>query len=161
MIKKNSVVSLRYCLTNPEGEELDRAEADEPLSYLHGFGQIIPGLEKALAGMKVGDKKDVIVSPEEGYGDAIPELKIKASRANFPPNSKIVPGIQFTADLGEGKSQHFVVQAVEGDDIYIDGNHPLAGQTLHFAVEVLAIRDATKEELTHGHAHGEGGHHHH
>ncbi|MBI4177948.1 peptidylprolyl isomerase [bacterium] len=160
MIRKNSVVGLTYCLTNSEGQELDRAGADEPLSYLHGNGQIVPGLEKELEGLGIGDKRKVTVSPEEGYGEVVPELKVKAKRSNFPADLKIFPGQQFSAEAGAGHTQFFVVQEVEGDDVFLDGNHPLAGQTLHFDVEVVSVRDATKEELAHGHVHGEGGHHH-
>ncbi len=161
MIKKNSVVTLKYCLKNIEGEELDQSTDDEPLSYLHGTGQIVPGLENALSGLKAGDKKEVTIPPGMGYGNIVPELKIKVGRSNFPKGNKIEEGMQFMAEVPDGHQQPFTVKKVEGEDVYLDGNHPLAGQTLHFAVEVLAVRDATKDELSHGHAHGPGGAHHH
>ena len=160
MIKKNSVVTLKYCLKNSEGLELDQSDEKEPLSYLHGSGQIVPGLEAALSGLKTGDKKAVALSPQEGYGEVVPELKIKVERANFPKDKPVEEGMQFVAEVAGGHQQPFMVHKVEGEFVYLDGNHPLAGQTLHFDVEVLGVRDATKEELTHGHAHGPGGAHH-
>ena len=160
MIKKDAVVTLKYCLKNTEGLELDQSDEDEPLSYLHGSGQIVPGLETALSGLKVGDKKAVTISPKEAYGEVVPELRIKVDRANFPTEKPIEEGMQFVAEVAGGHQQPFMVQKIEGDHVYLDGNHPLAGQTLCFDVEILAVRDATKEELTHGHAHGPGGAHH-
>lgn len=161
MIKKNSVVNLNYCLKNSNGEELDRSDKDQPFAYLHGVGQIVPGLEKALEGLAVGDKKEVTVPPAEGYGDLIPTLKTQVERSNFPEGVDIQAGMQFEAE-GEGNRRIiFEVLSVEGDKVNVDGNHPLAGETLHFSVEITGIREATQEELTHGHAHGEGGAHHH
>jgi FKBP-type peptidyl-prolyl cis-trans isomerase SlyD len=160
MIKSNSVVSLSYCLKNGDGEELDRADKNQPFAYLHGAGQMVPGLEKELDGLNVGDKREVTVPPSEGYGDVIPQLKLQVERASFPKDTDIKPGMQFEAQEGE-KRIIFTIQAVEGDQISVDGNHPLAGETLHFDVEITGIREATKEEQAHGHAHGEGGAHHH
>lgn len=161
MIKKNSVVSLSYCLKNSNGVELDRADKSEPFAYLHGMGQVVPGLEKELEGLAIGDKKDITVSPTEGYGDLNPTLKFQVDRGNFPKGADIKPGMQFEGQGDGGSRTVFTVKAVVGDKIDVDGNHPLAGETLHFSVEVTGIRDATQEELTHGHAHGEGGAHHH
>ncbi len=160
MIKKHSVVSLSYCLKNANGQELDRADKEKPFAYLHGMGQMVPGLEKELEGLKVGDKKDVTVTPAEGYGELNPQLKIQVDRANFPKDADIQPGMQFEGQGDGGTRTVFTVKAVVGDKVEVDGNHPLAGETLHFAIEITAIRDATEEELTHGHAHGEGGHNH-
>lgn len=160
MIKKNSVVSLSYCLKNDRGVELDNSDGGEPLAYLHGSGQIVPGLEKALEGLAVGAKKDVTVTPEEGYGNVSAELKLKVARTNFPEDAEIKEGMQFMGQVGDGKQLPFTVKGIEGEEIMIDGNHPLAGETLHFSIEVVSIREATQEELTHGHAHGEGGHSH-
>ena len=156
MIQKNAVVSLSYCLKNSDGEELDRADKEKPFAYLHGAGQMVPGLEKALEGLKIGEKREVTVPPSEGYGGVIPSLKLQVERTNFPKDANIQPGMQFEAQEGE-KRIIFTVHAVEGDTISIDGNHPLAGETLHFDVEITGIREATQEELIHGHAHGEGG----
>ena len=162
MIKKGKVVSLIYQLKNSKGEELDRADKNDPFTYLHGASQIVPGLETALEKLKSGDKKKVTVSPDEGYGEIDPNLKLSIERSVFPADMPLKPGVQFEASLGEDAGEAiFTIQSVEGDKVMVDGNHPLAGQTLHFDVEVLEIRDATKEELSHGHAHGEDGGHDH
>jgi len=161
MIAKNKVVSLSYCLKSTQGEELDRADGDKPMEYLHGGGTIVPGLENALDGLKVGEKKEVTVKPEEGYGEILSDLKMKVERKMFPADQKIEKGMQFMAELGDGRKHPFNVVEIKGDNIQIDGNHPLAGQTLHFSVEVMEIRDATPEELEHGHSHGEGSAHKH
>ena len=160
MIKKDSVVSLSYCLKNSNGKELDRADKEKPFAYLHGNGQMVPGLEKELEGLAVGVKKDVTVSPAEGYGDLNPQLRIEVERANFPKDADIQTGMQFEGQGDGGTRTVFTVKAVVGDKIHVDGNHPLAGETLYFSIEIVGVRDATEEELTHGHAHGEGGHHH-
>ena len=160
MIKKNKVVSMTYCLKDEKGEELDRADKDKPLEYLHGSGNIVPGLENALDGLKVGDKKEVTVKPEEGYGEVMKDLKMELDRNNFPKDQKLAPGMQFMAELSDGKKHPFNVVELKGDKVHVDGNHPLAGQTLQFSIEITKIRNATAEELKHGHAHGEGGHHH-
>ncbi|MEC7640914.1 MAG: peptidylprolyl isomerase [Nitrospinota bacterium] len=160
MIKNNTVVSLSYNLKNSNGDELDRTGSDQPFTYLHGAGQIVPGLEDELVGMKTGDKKDITVLPEEGYGNVDPSLVMEVNRSNFPKDTEIQPGMQFASE-GEGNRKlTFTVKVVDGDQVTIDGNHPLAGETLHFSVEILEIRDATQEEKNHGHAHGKGGHHH-
>lgn len=160
MIKDKSVVGIHYVLKNPKGEELDKSEPGQPLTYLHGTQQIVVGLEKALTGLAVGDKKEVTVSPEEGYGDLDSKLRVKTPRSFFPKDVDLKIGMDFTADLGDGNQQSYTVKGFDGDDVQLDGNHPLAGETLHFSVEVASIREASKEELQHGHAHGEGGHHH-
>ena len=161
MIKHGSVVSMSYRLTNDAGEELDRAEKAEPFTYLHGVGQIVPGLQDALEGLKIGDKRSVVLQPEEAYGDVNEQLRITVDRSDFPPNVSIAPGMQFMADMGQGQQMVFTVTDVDGDAISVDGNHPLAGETLHFDVEIIGIREATQEEMAHGHAHGPDGHHHH
>ncbi len=161
MIKKDSVVSMGYNLRNSEGEELGNADVSKPLTFLQGAGQIVPGLESALEGLTVGDKKDVTVTPKEGYGEFNPELKLQVERKLFPPDAEIKPGMQFKANTGGDHEHTFTVTGVENDQVKIDGNHPLAGQTLHFNVEIVSVRDATKEELAHGHAHGPDGSHKH
>ena len=159
MVKKDTVVSLSYSLTNAEGQQLDQSSADKPFNYLHGNNQIVPGLENALEGMAVGDKKEVTVPPNEGYGEFIPGLKMDVERSNFPQDMELQEGMQFSAEVAGG-NRIFTITGFEGDKVNVDGNHPLAGQTLHFAVEVVEVRDATKEELEHGHVHGPGGHQH-
>ncbi len=160
MIKEGTVVSMTYQLTNNAGEELDRADKNEPFTYLHGAGQIVPGLENALAGLLVGSKKKVTVAPADGYGELEPQLRTAATRSQFPEEQDIEVGMRFAAEDGQGNQIVFTITKIEGEDIELDGNHPLAGETLHFDVEVLAIREATAEELAHGHAHGEHGHGH-
>lgn len=159
MVKKDAVVTLCYTLKDSDGQELDKSTPDNPFAYLHGKGQIVPGLENALEGLTVGDKKEVTVPPAEGYGELVTELKRDIERSNFPKDIKIQEGMQFSTEVN-GKDQVFTVTGLEGDKVQVDGNHPLAGQTLHFAVEVMEVRAATQEELEHGHVHGEGGHHH-
>ena len=158
-IAENSVVTIHYTLTNSEGEVLDSSQGQEPLAYLAGASNIIPGLENALTGKQVGDKLDVTVEPEDAYGPLREELVQKVDHENFQGIDDIQVGMQFMAQAPWGE-QPVTVMAVEEDGITLDGNHPLAGQTLTFAVEVMAVRSATDEELQHGHAHGEGGHHH-
>ena len=160
MIKKDSVVSLSYILKNENGEELDRFETANPLAYMHGHGQIVPGLENVLEGLAIGDKKEVTVTPQEGYGEVQPQLKMKVSRNKFPADVNIEPGMQFSSKMEDGREIPFTVQAIEDGAVMLDGNHPLAGETLHFSVEVVEVRPATTKELQHGHVHGACGHHH-
>lgn len=159
-IAHQKVVSIHYTLTNVDGEILDSSEGSEPLAYLHGFGNIIPGLENALTGRKVGDRFSVSVAPAEGYGERDDAMVQAVPRNAFQGVDEIQPGMQFQAQSPEGM-QLVTVVGVEGDEVILDGNHPMAGLTLNFAVEVTEVRDATHEELDHGHVHGPGGHHHH
>lgn len=160
MIKEGMVVSLAYVLTNQDGEELDRADKSDPFDYLHGHQQVIPGLEDGIDGLAVGAKKKLVLPPADGYGYVDDRLKLTLKREGFPKDFPIEVGVQFNADLGDGRSSAFTItQMVNGNDIAVDGNHPLAGQTPHFDIEVLAVRPATEEELTHGHSHGKDGHH--
>lgn len=160
MIQKGTVVGIAYVLTNTKGEELDRADKDEPFQYLHGAQEMIPGLEKALQGLKVGAKKQVTVPPEDGYGTPDPKLVRKIPKGVFPKDFPIKAGIQFEADLGgDGNGMIYTIKEV-GESVTVDGNHPLAGQTLNFDVEVVSVRKATEEEISHGHAHGEDDHDH-
>jgi len=151
---------LNYCLKDTQGEALDRADADKPMKYILGGGAIVSGLENALDGLKVGDKKEVTVIPEEGNGEIVSELRMKVERNKLPAGQEITVGTELTGEHGDGKKYAFIIVEIKGDDIYMDGNHPWAGKTVHFSVEVMEIRDATTEELKHGHVHGEGGHHH-
>ena len=156
-VQNGKVVGLSYSLKNDRGEELDRADAADPFFYLHGFGNIVVGLEKALEGLKIGDRKDVVVEADEGYGVVIEELRMQVDRASFPPNSVLAPGMQFQAQMNNALVP-FTIASVDGDKINVDGNHPLAGERLHFAIEVLSMRDASDDEKEHGHAHGADGH---
>jgi FKBP-type peptidyl-prolyl cis-trans isomerase SlyD len=159
-IAKDTAVWLHYTLRNDAGEVLDESEKDEPLNYIHGQGDIVPGLEKALTGKGAGDKLKVSVEPDEGYGERSDERVQTVDRNAFENETEIVPGMQFQAQGPDGLSIVTVVQVV-GDHVTIDANHPLAGQRLHFEIEVVNVREASEEELEHGHVHGEGGHHHH
>jgi FKBP-type peptidyl-prolyl cis-trans isomerase SlyD len=155
----NKVVTIHYTLTNDEGKVLDSSEGHEPLAYIHGGGNIIPGLEKALTGRAVGDQFNVSISPEEGYGKRDEDLVQTVPKNAFQGVDEILPGMQFQAQTPEG-IQLVTVIKVEGDEVTLDGNHPMADLTLNFSVEITSIRDASQEELDHGHVHGPGGHHH-
>lgn len=161
MIDDGKVVDLVYSLKNEKGEILDSSDAQNPLTYLHGAHEIVPGLEDALKGLKVGDKKNVVVQAAEGYGEPDSELRLVVSRSQFPEEADVKAGMRFRASASDDDEDEvvFTVHNVEGEKVYIDGNHPLAGQTLYFDVEVLRVRDATDEEVEHGHAHTPGGHH--
>lgn len=161
MIANKKVVTMSYTLRDDKGTELDSANKASPFVYMHGTGQIIPGLEEALMGLKAGDKKDVTIAPADAYGEIEDQLKITVQRSMFPPYEILNEGMQFAADVGNGERRVFRIEKIDGDNIQVDGNHPLAGQTLHFQVEIQDVRDATQEEMEHGHAHGPGGHHHH
>lgn len=157
-ISSRKVVKIDYTLTNEEGEVLDSSKDQEPLVYLHGSGNIIPGLEAALEGKSAGDKLQVKVPPADGYGERDDELVQAVPRDKFPVKDVEV-GMQFHAQGPDG-SQIVTVVGVDADTVEVDANHPLAGVTLAFDVTVLEVRDATLEELTHGHVHGAGGHEH-
>lgn len=148
------VVTIHYTLTNDQGEELDssRVEGREPLSYLEGAQNIIGGLESALNGKGKGDQAKVSVAPAEGYGEVNEELIQPVPRSAFEGVDTIEPGMQFQAQTPGGPQVVRVVEVSE-DTVTIDANHPLAGETLHFDVEILETREATQEEQEHGHAH--------
>ncbi len=158
-IANNSVVAIAYTLTDNDGQVIDTSAGGEPLVYLHGAQNIIPGLEKALVGKVVGDKLTVKVEPGEGYGEYNPQLVQVVPKHLFAGVEQVEVGMQFHAQTDHGM-QVVTIAAVEGDDITVDGNHPLAGVPLNFDVEVMSIRTASQEELDHGHVHGAGGHHH-
>lgn len=159
-ISPNSVASIHYTLTDGQGKVIDSSEGQEPLAYLHGAGNIIPGLEKALLGKTVGDKFTVNIPAAEAYGVRDDSMVQQLPSNMFSGIEQIEVGMEFHAETEHGL-QVVTVTSVEGDNVTIDGNHPLAGVDLTFDVEVADIRDASAEELEHGHAHGAGGHHHH
>lgn len=152
-IANDLVVSMHYTLTDDEGATIDSSEGQEPLAYLHGAGNIIPGLEKALEGKVVGDSLQVRVEAAEGYGEFVEDLVQKLPRELFEGVDNIEVGMSFEAQAPDGGVQHVVVKDVEDAEITIDANHPLAGIDLNFDVKVVDIRAATEEELEHGHAH--------
>lgn len=157
-ITDKTAVSIHYTLTNNGGEQLDSSVGDAPLVYLHGAGNIISGLEEALAGKKAGDKFNVTIPPEQGYGLIDNTMQQVVSKKMFE-GMDIEVGMQFHADVSYG-SGVITITEINGDDITIDGNHPLAGESLTFDVEVLDVRPATADELAHGHVHGGGCNHH-
>lgn len=158
-IDQNKVVSIAYTLKDDEGTILDTSEGRDPLAYIHGMGNIIPGLESQLAGRSTGDSLKVSIQPADAYGEFDEKQIIQVSRSQFEGVNDLAVGMQFTASGPEGH-QMVTVTKVENDLVTIDGNHPLAGKTLHFDVRVVDVRDATSDELSHGHVHGPGGHHH-
>lgn len=158
-ISPNKVVSIHYTLKNDAGDVLDTSSGREPLAYLHGSGNIIPGLEKALEGKSSGEKMNVSIVPEEGYGERHEGLIQDVPRDAFQGVEDIQPGMQFHAQ-GPSGPMVVTVQEVGDDTVKVDGNHPLAGETLHFDVEVADVREATAEEQEHGHVHGADGHDH-
>ena len=159
-IVKDKVVELHFTLKNKAGEQIDSSHGQSPLAYLHGHRNLIPGLEKELQGCKVGDKKNVVIEPSEGYGEIDESLRMDIPLDQFPKDEQIEAGMQFQGTSNDGQTIVFVVNEVHDDHVAVDGNHPLAGATLHFDVEVVGVRDATDEELQHGHVHEPGGHHH-
>ena len=155
-IQNNSVVSFHYSLTDDDGINIDSSEGKEPLDYLHGAGNIIPGLEKALEGKEVGDSLTVAVSAAEGYGEVQKELIQEVPREAFQGIDSIELGMQFEAQTGQGGSVPVTVIAVTEEIVTVDGNHPLAGKNLNFDVTIEEIREASEEELAQGHVHGLG-----
>ncbi len=159
-IAANKAVSIEYTLTNDDGDVIDSSAGGAPLVYLHGAGNIIPGLEKALDGKAVGDELEVTVEPEDAYGEYSAELVSTLSASMFEGVDQLEVGMQFHASAPDGQMQIVTIRDLDGDDVTVDGNHPLAGQRLNFKVKVVAVRDASEEEVAHGHVHGEGGHQH-
>lgn len=160
LIAQDKVVLIHYTLTNDAGETIDSSSGGDPLAYIHGQGNLIPGLEKALEGKQAGDKLNVKVRPAEGYGVRDDKLLQQVPKRQFG-GANLQPGMQFHAQTSQGHARVVTVVRIQGDMVTVDGNHPLAGENLNFDVEVTEVRDATQEELEHGHVHGPGGHHHH
>lgn len=158
-IADRCVVSIHYTLKNDGGDVLDTSGGAEPLVYLQGAGNIIPGLENALVGKSVGDKLSVKIAPAQGYGERDPRAVQDVPRRAFQGIRDIKVGMSFTAEGPNGPTR-VTVTRVAGDMVTVDGNHQLAGENLHFDVEVTDVRAASEEELAHGHVHGAGGHHH-
>lgn len=153
LVGNNLVVSMHYKLTDNDGNILDNSEGSEPLAYLHGAGNIIPGLENALTGKVEGDKLQAKVEPADGYGEIMPELIQIIDKATFQGVDSIEVGMAFEAQAPDGSKQRIVVKEVKGDDVTINANHPLAGMALNFDVEIVGVREATEEEVAHGHVH--------
>jgi FKBP-type peptidyl-prolyl cis-trans isomerase SlyD len=157
-IANNTAVTIHYTLTNDAEEVLDSTTGGEPMVYLHGKGNIISGLEKALNNKNVGDKFDVRIEPEDAYGEFSDDMIQVVSREMFDGIDDLEVGMQFHAAVNSG-SGIVTIMKIDGDDITIDGNHPMAGLALSFAIEVVGVRLATKDENSHGHIHGAGCNH--
>ena len=153
-IASQKVVTIEYTVTTEQGVLVDKSST-EPLTYIHGLGNMISGLETALEGKVAGDRVSAVVPPEQAYGDRHDSLMGTVPKGKFDPAMEIKPGMRF--EVGSSGSKHVVtVVGVEGDNVLVDGNHPLAGIPLHFSVEIVKVRDANRDELEHGHAHGPG-----
>jgi len=152
-IEDKLAVAIHYTLTNQQGETLDSSEGQDPLRYLHGARNIIPGLEAALHGKAAGDKLSVTVQPDQAYGEINPDMIQIVPREAFQGIDDIQPGMQFQASGPDGQAQVVTIKSVDEEGVTVDGNHPLAGQVLNFDVTVEEVRKATKEEIEHGHVH--------
>ncbi len=159
-ITADRVVLIHYTLKGDDGAVIDSSAGGEPLAYIHGHGNLVAGLEKALDGKRDGDKIVVSVTPAEGYGVHDAALIQRVPKRSLQGAGQIKKGMQFQGQTPDGM-RLFTVTALVGDMVTLDGNHPLADKTLNFDVDVVTVREATSEELEHGHVHGAGGHHHH
>lgn len=159
-IADNVVVSLDYVLRLDDKSEIDRSAEGSPLEYLHGYKNIVPGLEKELIGLTVGDEKDVVVQPNLGYGDRDPDSVVEYQRDSFPSSLNFEVGEPvMMRDNESGESHRAYITELRTDTVLLDFNHPLAGETLHFNIKIAGLREPTSEELTHGHVHdGSHGH---
>jgi FKBP-type peptidyl-prolyl cis-trans isomerase SlyD len=159
-IEANKVVTMNFKLTDDEGNILDSTEKGGPFSYLTGKKMILPKLEDAVGNMIIGTKKNVRLEAVDAYGNYNDEIVQVVGKENFPEDFDLEVGLSYVASNPDGVQMPFVITEIEGDSVTIDFNHPLAGKNLNFDVELLDVRDATVEELSHGHVHGPGGHHH-
>ena len=159
LIAKDKVVTIDYTLTGPKGDVLDTSKGRAPMAYIHGASNIIPGLESALEGKSAGDEMVVNVAPEDAYGHRDEKMIQSVPRDRFKGVADIKPGMQFQANTPQGP-RVVTVAGVDEANVQIDANHPLAGVPLKFDVKVVGVRDASAEELSHGHVHGPGGHQH-
>ncbi len=158
-IKQDSVVTIHYTLKDDGGEVIDSSAGGDPLSYMQGRGNLIPGLERELQGKNAGDKLRVTIAPADGYGEYDQKLVQQLPRRSLKGVANVRAGMQLRAQTEQGP-RTVTVTRITGDMVTVDGNHPLAGKNLNFDVEITAVREATAEELAHGHVHGPGGHHH-
>lgn len=159
-ITKHTVATLEYTLTDESGEVLDTSKGRGPLAYVHGLGMLIPGLEEELEGKVQGDSLKARIEPDKGYGVRDDQMVQSVPREQLPAEVDVEVGMQFQAQTQDGGAHVVTVVEIEGETIKLDANHPLAGVTLHFDVEVVEVREATSEEIEHGHVHGPGGHEH-
>jgi FKBP-type peptidyl-prolyl cis-trans isomerase SlyD len=160
-IKQNQVVTINFTLKDETGEIIDSTQGNNPFSFISGNNQILPKLEESISIMLIGSKTNVKLNPVDAYGEYKEEAVQTVDRSEFPQDVELEEGMSFMAHTPEGKQVPLTIAGVEGDKVTVDFNHPLAGRALEFDVELLNIRDATLEELQHGHVHGPDGHHHH
>lgn len=164
-IANDRAVQIHYHLTDPDGDVIDSSRDSDPLVYLHGHGNLLPAVEAALLGKVAGDKVTTVIQPADGYGIHDPDLDVGVPLEVFPEEaqSQLEPGVMFQGPHPKDAAEMamFTVIEVLEDAVHASANHPLAGVVLHFDMEVLNVRQATEEELAHGHVHGPGGHHHH
>jgi len=158
-VQKDVVVSMEYTL-HVEDEEIDSSKGQDPLQFLVGYGNIISGLEREMMGMKVGESKDVVIPPAEGYGEFDEDAFMSVPRDAFPKDMSIEEGVELSVRDDSGQSRYARVETIEGDSVTLNFNHPLAGDELHFNVKVTSLREPTAEELEHGHVHQGDEHHH-
>ena len=158
-LELNKVISFNYVLKDEEGTVLDSTENKTPLTFLSGSNQILPKLEEAFDGMLIGGKKNVKIDATNAYGDYDEKAVQSIKKEQFPPEAKLEEGMRYVANAPDGGQMPFVITEINENDIKADFNHPLAGKNLEFDVELVDVRDATAEEMQHGHVHGPGGHH--
>lgn len=157
----NKVITINYTLKDTEGNLLDSTDNGGPFSFITGNMQVLPGLEEALVSMIIGSKKNIKLAAADAYGEYDENAIQKVNRSLFPEEAELETGMTYFAHSPEGQHIQFVITKIENEDITVNFNHPLAGKNLEFDVELLDVRDATPEEISHGHVHGPGGHHHH
>ena len=157
-VQKDMVVSMEYTL-QVDGEEIDSSKGQDPLQFLVGHGNIISGLEREMIGMKVGESKEVVVQPADGYGEYDDEAYMDVPRGEFPQDMTVEEGLELSVRDDEGQSRYARIDGIDGDTVTLNFNHPLAGDELHFNVKIVELREPTTEELEHGHVHAAGHHH--
>ncbi len=160
-IERNKVVTMNFTLTDDDGKLIDSTDNGGPFSFISGLNMVLPKLEEAVNGMLIGSKKSLKLEAKDGYGNYNEDAVQVVGKENFPEDFVLEVGMEYMARNPEGMEMPFVITNVDGEVITVDFNHPLAGVNLNFEIELLNVRDATAEELSHGHVHGEGGHHHH
>jgi len=160
-IGANKVVTMNFTLTDETGNVLDSTDTGGPFSFISGTGTVLPKLEEAVSIMMIGTKKQLKLEAKDGYGDYNEDAVQSVGKENFPEDFVLEAGMEYMASNPDGVQMPFIITNVEDETVTVDFNHPLAGKKLHFDLELLDVRDATAEELAHGHVHGAGGHHHH
>ena len=159
-IEVNKVVTMNFTLTDDTGNVIDSTDTGQPFSYISGSGMVLPKLEEVVSGMIIGTKKQLKLEAKDGYGVYNDDAVQSVGKENFPEDFILEAGMEYMASNPDGVQMPFIIINVEDETVTVDFNHPLAGKNLHFDIELLDVRNATAEELNHGHVHGAGGHHH-